>query len=497
MPYPIEKKLVVAVSSTVLFDLSKDHDIYLNEGDKSARKDALMRRGDCDFAVRNYAGAIEAYGRAVKEIGVSEDLYPYSQLALSYGLSGDKKSKAEILSSVLNAEPDTPMYAECLYELGRANMDISRNDKAMQAFKLLRDTAVDKDTKARALIGMGMVSRNTSDYDQALACYKEVVKLIPGSQYAEDALFAIESIYQTRHEPEKYLQYLEENNLTAGKSDSDKEDLYFNTAEQVYLSGNYVQAASSLQKYLDTYPNGSHVTNALFYLAESYAALGNKEKACDYYERVMGAADAGPFAESSMLHLAELSYGLEHYARAYEVYSMLRSKARLDGNKEQAVIGMMRSAYKGRDYDNAAKASVEVGLLPGQGAGLKREALYIRAKSYLSSSRRTEAMDVFRELASEPSTNEGAEASYILIPDAFDRADYDAVQSMVFDFSGKAGGQNYWLARCYITLADAFVQTGKKEQAKATLVSIRDGYTPERPDDDIADLVESRLVKLN
>ena len=32
MPYPIENKLVVAVSSTVLFDLSREHDIYLNEG---------------------------------------------------------------------------------------------------------------------------------------------------------------------------------------------------------------------------------------------------------------------------------------------------------------------------------------------------------------------------------------------------------------------------------------------------------------------------------
>ncbi len=476
---------------------SRWFDIYLNEGDKSARKDALMRRGDCDFAVRNYSGAIASYGKAVKEIGVSEDLYPYSQLALSYGLSGDKKAKAEILSNVLHAEPDTPMYAECLYELGRANMDISRNDQAMQAFRLLRNNAADKETKAKALIGMGMVSRNTADYEQALACYKEVVKLLPGSQYAEDALFAIESIYQTMQQPEKYLQYLEENNLTAGKSESDKEDLYFNTAEQVYLSGNYVQAASSLQKYLDTYPYGSHVTNALFYLAESYAALGNKEKACDYYERVIGASDAGPFAESSMLNLAELSYGLEHYTRAYEVFMMLRDKARLEGNRDKAVIGMMRSAYKGRDYDSAALASIEAEGLTGIGDALRREAKYIRAKSYLSSSRRSDAMNVFRELAAQPSTDEGAEASYILIQDAFDRADYDSVQNMVFDFSGKAGGQNYWLARCYITLADAFVQIGKKDQAKATLVSIRDGYTPERADDDIADLVQSRLNKLN
>ena len=32
MPYPIEKKLVVAVSSTVLFDLSKEHEIYTTQG---------------------------------------------------------------------------------------------------------------------------------------------------------------------------------------------------------------------------------------------------------------------------------------------------------------------------------------------------------------------------------------------------------------------------------------------------------------------------------
>jgi 5'-nucleotidase len=32
MPYPIDQKLVVAVSSTVLFDLSLEHGIYLNEG---------------------------------------------------------------------------------------------------------------------------------------------------------------------------------------------------------------------------------------------------------------------------------------------------------------------------------------------------------------------------------------------------------------------------------------------------------------------------------
>ena len=378
-----------------------------------------------------------------------------------------------------------------------ANMDIADYSKATEAFSMLYDTSADLQTRARALIGLGMVSRNTSDYDRALSYYKEVVSIVPGSQLADDALLAIESIYQTIQQPQKYLEYVESTGLAAGKSESDKDDLYFSTAEQVYLSGNYVQAASSLQKYLDTYPYGAHVTAARFYLAESYSALGGKEKACDLYETVASAADAGSFAESSLLHLAELSYTLERYMKAYSAYKDLRDKAVIDANRREAVFGMMRSAFRARSWEDARAASDVVAGLSGLSAAEKRECNYVKAKSLLATSRRDEALAVFKTLSSEPATDEGAEARYILIQDSYDRADYSAVQQGVFDFSDKSGGQNYWLARAYITLADAFVQLGKSEQAQATLESIRDGYTPERADDDIMDLVQSRLYKLN
>ncbi len=471
-------------------------DIYLSEGGRTCRRDALVRRGDCYFASKDYPGAITAYRAAIKEVPVKEDIYPYTQLALSYGLSGDNDARADALAYVLHADPDTPMYAEGLYELGRANMDISDNAKALEAFTLLRDNASDRQTRAKALIGIGMVSRNTSDYDAALSSYKEVVELLPGSDYAEDALFAIESIYQTLGQPEKYLEYVESNNLAAGKTDSDKEQLYFDTAEQVYLSGNFVQAASSLQKYLDTYPYGAHRTSALFYMAESYSALGNKEKACEFYEQVIAAPDAGSFAESSRLHLGDLSYGLERYMKAYAAYKDLRDNAVIEANRRAALLGMMRSAFRARSWEDASSASDAVALIQGLTKDEKRECDYVKAKSLMASSRREEALSVFKTLSSQPATEEGAEARYILIQDAFDRADYTAVQEGVFDFSDKSGGQNYWLARAYITLADTFLQLGKSEQAKATLESIRNGYTPDRPDDDIQDLVSARLYKL-
>ena len=46
MPYPIEKKLVVAVSSSALFDLSFEHVLYLEQGLEAFRRYQHAHRGD-------------------------------------------------------------------------------------------------------------------------------------------------------------------------------------------------------------------------------------------------------------------------------------------------------------------------------------------------------------------------------------------------------------------------------------------------------------------
>ena len=127
---------------------------------------------------------------------------------------------------------------------------------------------------------------------------------------------------------------------------------------------------------------------------------------------------------------------------------------------------------------------------------LQREARYVSAKSLMSTSRRSQALELFKLLAKEPSTDEGAEASYILIQDSFDRADFSAVQQKVYAFSEKAGGQNYWLAKAFILLGDSFAEQGNTAQARTTFESIKSGYTSTGPQDDVLDQVNLRLSKL-
>ena len=106
-----------------------------------------------------------------------------------------------MLLAVKKASPDAPLYPEALYELGRAYMEDGKYQNAAAIYEQLRVSTSDKTFAARALIGKGMAYRNIKAYDTALQQYKQVVSLVPGSEYAEEAMLAINSIYQTTSTP--------------------------------------------------------------------------------------------------------------------------------------------------------------------------------------------------------------------------------------------------------------------------------------------------------
>lgn len=476
---------------------SKWFDTYVAAGRGDFLKDAAVRRADCDFARKDYKAAAASYESVLARYSDPDDVYPYYQLGLVYGLTGEKKKRVEALSRVKGASSSSLLYPEAMYELGRAYVDSGDNAGAQECFETLSRESKDATFVARSLIELGMISRNASRNDAALEYYKRVVEDCPRNEYTEDALVAIESIYQSKGEPETYLAYISGIGAGGEKSEAEKEEIYFNSAEQVFVSGNYQKALTAVDKYLEAYPSGSRVTEAYYYAAESYKYLGQKENAADYYARVLLRSDVLVLMEASALNYAELSYGLEHYADAYNGYSRLSEVARIEDNLRTARAGMMRSAYRAHDLAGAVAACDAVLADGSADAATAREASYLKAKSLLAGSRRDEAFEILAAIAADPSTDEGAEAAFMLVQDTYDKGSFDKVESMVYDFSAKAGGQNYWLAKAFIVLGDAFAEQDNLQQAKATFESVRDGYEPQGPEDDVLDNVRMRLEKLS
>ncbi len=470
-------------------------DAYVSEPEADYRKEALERRADCFFIQKKYKEACSAYDLVLDSYFNVNDIYPYYQSAISYGLVKDVDRKIELLSNVMNASADAEFYPEAMFELGRSYVAREEDDKAFECFNLMAENVKDSTFVARAYIEMGSLSRNQSQYNEALGYYKTVVEEMPLSGYAEDALAAIESICQTRNQPDEYLAYIEAIGKGDLKSDDEKEIMLFNSAEQIFLSENYQKALVSLQSYLDKYPDGANAYKADFYMAESYRMLDKPEQACDSYRKVIEKGE-GSFVELSMLNFSNLSYKMERWEDAFGGYSSLYSAALLENNRYLAALGMMRSAFRAHNITESIRNADRVMVDARTDASVKSEAMYVKAKSYLASSRRDEAYGLFSELAKDASNVYGAESAYLLILDCYDKGEFEAVETKVYAFSDAGTGQMYWLAKSFIVLGDSFVEREELEQAKATFESVRDGYTPSGTDDDVLDNVDIRLKKL-
>ena len=104
-----------------------------------------------------------------------------------------------------------------------------------------------------------------------------------------------------------------------------------------------------------------------------------------------------------------------------------------------------------------------------------RQAMLAKADVLREDSNMIEAVGIYKKLAENTMTVEGAEAYYRLVENDYNNGDYAAAESRVYALD-KCGSE-YWHARIFIVLGDVLVKTNNLFQARATYQSVVDGYS--------------------
>ena len=457
----------------------------------SYRADALNRMGDVSYATRNFAEAVRYYDQAIN-IDATERYYAQYQRAITLGVQNKRKEKISSLQGIVRADRGDYVDA-ATYELGRTYIADEQYSNGVRTLEEFIAAYPSSSYYAQALSDLGLAYMNLGQRDKALSYYDMVVKASPQSAQSKNALQGIRDIYMSQGNADGYFSYAESVGLESNVSAMTRDSLSYAAAQKLYLDNKTKEAAVSLRNYLNNYPKGYYRNDALFFISDCYVRDGRDEEAISTLSEL---AEQGhtQYSERVLERLATMCYERELFEQAAKAYRSLYDEVSAAAAKTNAASGYIASTLKYGDDATLLAMANDVERMNNVTDVARRKARHAKAGVLVREGKRSEALDVYKQLSSEVKSAEGAEARFRLIEAEYEAKRYDSAEQMVYAFSDSKTPQNYWLAKSFILLGDIYMSRGDSFQARATYQSVVDGYAP--ADDGIVDEAKGKIAKM-
>lgn len=468
-----------------------DSFLWLHKAKDQFRADALNRKGDILYAQRSFDQAIEAYNQSAAIASPERD-YALYQRAIVLGLNDKTAAKIEALRSIVRSGEGR--YADrAAYELGRTYVSQERYKEGADALNSFVKSYPRSELYVQALADLGLVYQNLGDSDRAMECYKKVLSEAPKSSQARDALAGLRGIYVDNNDVGGYFAYAQKAGIETDMSILQRDSLTYVAAQRLYTSGKLEKAAAAMTSYISEFSKGTYQADALYYRSDCYSRLNRRSEAIASLMELTSMS-ANDYTLRGTERLASLADAEKRYDVAADAYLAL-SALTTDAKKQSAAVtGYVRATINTADDERILAMSERVERIAVVEATPLREARYARAKALERADRTQEAMALYKVLAAEPKSREGAEAAYRLIEADYKAGRVVAAEDAIYALSDSQTTHNYWLARAFLTLGDIYRDKGDDFQARATYQSIVDGYSP--ADDGIVDEARKRIANL-
>lgn len=454
--------------------------------------DVYNRMGDCNFYARRFDAADAQYAQAS---GYSMSLSDYSlfQQSIIKGLQREYGKKIELLNRLITGFPESQYLDDALYEQGRAFVQLEDNDNAVKRYSLLVQRYPESPLSRRAANEIGLLYYQNDKYNEAIAAYKKVISTYPGSEEARLAQRDLKSIYIDLNRVDDYMAFVSTIPGGANFDVNERDSLTYVAAERVYMRGNITEAKNSFVRYLQSFPQGAFSVDAHYYLGLIDYNEKNYTGAVSHLDKVIEYPD-NKFSGEAMAMCADIAYREKEYEKSLGLYKRMADRAVSQEERVTARTGAMRSAWMVKDYQEII--SVASGLIAESKLApeLANEAHYYRAKALLAEEQNKEAAGDLAVLAKDTRNVYGAEAKYLLAQLYFDNGETGKAEKEVLDYIEVSTPHAYWLARSFVLLSDVYMKLGRNLDAKQYLLSLQQNY---QADDDIAEMIETRLAKLN
>ncbi len=493
---------------------------------------AWLYLGQCYLKQDNASSAAMAFEKATRmnfDRKVSETaLYNYVT-ALTRGGKVPFSSSSELLEKFVRLYPDSEYTPEVEAYLATAYYNDRDYTKALECIDAIRNpTSAMLATRQKILYELGIESVTNGRAEQATGYLRQAVALrqhdrnlaAQASLWLGDALFSLGRFREAQQSYEAFI-----------KDDTSRENRalgYYDLAYAKYKQKNYRGAASDFASALSARPalpaqltDDARIRRAdCLYYEGSYAeaaalytqAIDNGANDTDYalYRRAILRGLAGDtksklsdlsrveqeFPNSRWLSKALLEQALTYEETGRTDLAADAYKKRLGVAADVDIDELLRMASAMHESGRSADLLEVVDRIRHAG-GLEADemaeiSLY-EADALTDLGRDMEANAIYSSLAQNPTSLPGSKAAVTLADSMVRSGDFEGARDAMEEFTETGTPHQYWLARGFIALADAYYGLGEKVLAREYVTSLKENYPG--TEDDISSMIASRLKK--
>ena len=459
---------------------------YVKSSTNSEKKnEAYLRLGDAYYLSENDDQAVKYYQNAINLDGQNQD-YAIYQKSVSSGYKGDYQEKERLLIMLLDKYPKSKYATNTVFELANNFRVQNKNDKAIKYYKQIIESQEGTYQERKSRLEIGGIYLRQKNYTEAEKYFTDLIRKYPKSQEGEAAINEIEKSYLAQNKIAEFPDLLTSLGIKYSQSKLDSTLWY--PANQAYLNADCNNTVSGMNAYLSKIENPRNYATGHFYIAECKYLEKEYETALFHYDKVIEKNEK--HMVDALFHAANINYRLKDYQKANNYYTQL-SKINTDELKIPVMNrGLMLSHYKLSEFAQADSAAKKVLSDQQLSKTRKEEALMIRANSNYELGNNSEAEILYGQVVKLSTDIDKAEAGYKICEITYLRGEYKQAEAEIFSYLKQKPSYDYWLAKGYILLADAYVKLDDNFQAKATLQSVIDYYKGE---DEIKATAQSKL----
>lgn len=461
-----------------------------NDKDQKTVNDAIIRLADSYFVNKSYGNALVNYNKIIASKSTGED-YALFQRGMIQGLENQNDAKIATMQGLLKQFPGSNYADDAGFETAYTYSNKGEFEKSKSDLIDLVSKYPNSSYVPSALVTIGLAQYNLDQDDEALESFKKVIRDYPSSEEAKQGLESIKNIYLDRGDSEGFIAYAGTTPL-GNYTTAEQDNIVFQAANNRYLKGDAKGAFESINAYFDKFPKAIHDKEAKFIRAETLVKLGRPLEAVPDYEYILNDWTSD-YTERSLVSISKLFLDQKKYNEAIVYLKRLETTADYKVHYTYALNNLLKAYDALNMPDDILKYVTLIKESEKSSEEEKNSSDLYAGKAYLLKADTTLAVKSFNTVISKTKTLAAAEAKYNVAAVQYAKGDFKTSTKTCFDLINNMPSYDYWVAKCFILLADNYVALKDNLQAKSTLLSLIDNY---EGNDDIVSTAKAKLEKI-